>query len=87
MRRRAGFQPPADFEAVHVGHHHVEEDEIAFGALADGQRLLPAHRGNDVEILCRQPCFKQPHVGRNVVNDQNTRSHSLAFTDCQESAG
>ena len=40
VRRRIGLEPPAHFEAVHVGHHDVEQDEVAFGALADRQRLL-----------------------------------------------
>ena len=39
MRRRIGLEPAADLEAVHVRHHHVEQDDVAFGALADRQRL------------------------------------------------
>ena len=85
--RRVGLQPPADFEAVHVGHHHVEQDEIAFGALADRQRLLAAHRRDDVEIFGRQPRFQQLDVGGNIVDDENAGGHSLVPTDCPESGG
>ena len=34
-----GLDPAADFETVHVRHHHVEQHDVAFGALADRQRL------------------------------------------------
>ena len=27
-RLRVFLQPPADFEAVHVGHHHVQQDDV-----------------------------------------------------------
>jgi hypothetical protein len=48
---RIALEPPAHFEAVHVGHHDVEQDEIAFGALADRERVLAAHRRDHVEIF------------------------------------
>ena len=32
VRGRIGLEAAADFEAVHVGHHHVEQDDVAFGA-------------------------------------------------------
>ena len=41
--RRVGLEPAADLEAVHVRHHHVEQHDVAFGALADRQRLGAAH--------------------------------------------
>ena len=34
-----GLEPPADLEAVHVRHHYVEQHDVAFGALADRQRV------------------------------------------------
>ena len=75
MRRRIGFQPAADLEAVHVGHHHVEQDDVAFGALADGKRFRAAGRGQHVEILGRQARFQQLDVGGDIVDDQDTRGH------------
>ena len=84
MRRRVGLQPPAHFEPVHVGHHHVEQDEVAFGALADGQGLGPAHGRDDVEIFGRQPRFEQLDVGRNIVDDENPSGHSLVLRIAQK---
>ena len=72
------FQPPAHFEAVHVGHHDVEQHEVALGALADRQRFLAAHGGDDVEIFRRQPRFEQLHIGRDVVDDKNAGGHGFA---------
>ena len=69
MGQRTGLKLTADFEAVHVRHHHVEQDDIAFGALGDGERLRTVLRGHDVEILGRQPRFQQLHVGGYVVDD------------------
>ncbi len=33
---RVGLELAADLEAVHVRHHDVEQHDVAFGALADG---------------------------------------------------
>ena len=81
------LEPPAHLEAVHVGHHHVEQDDVAFGALADRERLLAAHRGDDVEIFRRQPRFQQLDVRRHIVDDENARSHDALPTDCPENGG
>ena len=45
MRRRIGLQPAANLKTVDVGHHHVEQDDVAFGAGADLQRLGAVGRG------------------------------------------
>ena len=66
------------------GHHHVEQDEVAFGALADGQSLGAAHRRDDVEIFGRQPRFEQLDVGRNIVDDENASGHSLVLRIAQK---
>jgi len=39
MRHRVRFQPAANLETVDIGHHHVEQDDVAFGARADFKRL------------------------------------------------
>ena len=83
----AGLQAPAHFEAVHVGHHHVEQDDVAVGALADRQRLVTAHRGDDVEILGREPRLQQLDVGRHIIDDENARSHRLLLRRCPENGG
>ena len=75
MGRRIGLQPAADLETVHVGHHDVEQDDVAFGARADLERLGAVGGGQHVEIFGRQPGFQQLDVGGNVVDDQDTRGH------------
>jgi hypothetical protein len=76
MGQRIGLELAADLEAVHVRHHDVEQHDVAFGALAQRQRLRPALRGGDVEIFGRQPRFQQLHIGRHIVDDENAGGHS-----------
>jgi hypothetical protein len=57
-RERRVLEPPADLEAVHVRHHHVEEDDIGKALLADRERVRAVHGGGDVEILGRQLGFQ-----------------------------
>ena len=75
MGRRVRFEPAANLKSVDIGHHHVEQDDVAFGARADLKRLGAVGRGQDIEILGRQPCFQQLDIGGDVVDDQNTRGH------------
>ena len=72
---RIGLQPPADLEAVHARHHHVEQDDVALAARADLERLRPVDRGHHLEILGRQPRFEQLDVGDDVVDDENAGGH------------
>ncbi len=74
-RPRVGFQPLADFETIHFRHHDVEQDHIHLGAITDIERIAAVARGQNVEILRHQPRFEQLHVGGNIVDDQNARSH------------
>ncbi len=75
VRGRIALEPAAHLEAVHVRHHHVEQHEIAFGALADRERVLAAGGGDDVEIFGREPGLEQLHIGGDVVDDQNAGRH------------
>src|SRR4029079_12501645 len=71
-------QLTADLEAVHAGHHHVEEDDVAKAAAAHVERLGAAISGDDLEILGRQPRLEQLDVGNDVVDDKDARGHSKA---------
>ena len=73
--RRIAFQPPADLEAVHVGHHHVEQHDIDLAVLAGLDGVGPVGRSQHLEIFGKQPNLEQPHIGRNVVDDEDARGH------------
>ena len=65
----------ADLEAVHVRHHHIEQDDVAFGALGDRQRFRAAIGGGDIEIFRGQPRFEQLNVGRDVIDNEDAGGH------------
>ena len=70
---RAGvfFQPPADFEAVHAGHHHVQQDDVG-RPLFDFLQGLFAVLGFDNFIAVRfQRITQQRAVCFVVVHDQH----------------
>ncbi|MET4846215.1 hypothetical protein ABIF62_006710 [Bradyrhizobium japonicum] len=75
VRRRIGLETAADFKAVHVGHHHVEQDDVAFGAAGQRQRLGAVRGGHHVEIFGGQASFEEFDVGGNVIDNQDTRGH------------
>ena len=50
---RIGFDPPAEFVAVHVGHHHIGEHDVGTKGFHLVQRRLPV-RGRDDIILGRK---------------------------------
>lgn len=71
-----GLEAAADLEAVHVGHHDVEQDDVAFGAGTDRQRLVAVRGGHHVEIFGGETGLQQFDVGRDVVDNEDTRGHS-----------
>ena len=87
-----GLQRGADLEAGHVRHHHVEQHEIDALAKRDVERLAAAQRGADVEVFRLQPRLEQAHIGGDVIDDKDSRSHFAAphasptydFTVCDE---
>ncbi len=72
---RIGLEAPAHLEAVHVRHHHVEQHEVAFGALADRQRLGAVRRAHHVEIFGGELRLEQAQVRRHVVDHENPGGH------------
>jgi hypothetical protein len=46
-----GLEPPADLEAVHAGHHHIEQHDIGALVGTDLKRLTAAPCGAHVEIV------------------------------------
>ena len=78
MCGQARFESPAHFDAVHAWHDNVEQHDIAVAALADFKRISPVGGSNNVKIFSGQPRFQQMHIGRDVVNDEDTGSHPRA---------
>jgi hypothetical protein len=75
MRPRIGLQPLADLEAVHLGHHHVEKDNVDGAAVANLKRPPAVVGGRNLEILGSESRLEQAHVGRDIVDDQHARCH------------
>ncbi len=78
LRRRVALQPPADLEAVHVRHHHVEKHDVDLAVLADFKRLGAAMRDQHLEIFGQQTRFQQLHIGRHVVDYKDSRGHQAS---------
>ena len=74
MGERIGLEPAAHLEAVHARHHHVEQHDVAFAALADGDRVRPVGRRKHLEILCVEARIEQLEVS---VNGGAPRSVTL----------
>ena len=75
------LEPATHLKAIHVGHHHVEQHDIAFRALACRKCLLAVRRGNDVKVLRRKPRLEQFDVGGYVIHDKNTSGHQRTSSD------
>ena len=73
---RPRLQPAAALVPVHARHHDVEQDEVGLPGqgLLEGFRAVPC-RG-DLVVFRRKLGVQQPHVGRNVVHDQDPRGHA-----------
>jgi hypothetical protein len=75
-RRRVHLEPAANFEAVHLRHHDVEQHHVRAAVLAYLDCIGTVVGGDDVEILGEKPRFEQLYVGRYVVDDEDARGHS-----------
>ena len=80
VRLGVGLEPAAGLEAVHAGHHDVEQDDVDALALADVERFLAAAGRENVEVLGREPRLEQLHVRQDVVDDKNSRGHLRSYS-------
>ena len=87
MRRaRIRLQRRADLEARHVGHHHVEENEVHPLAERHFERVAAVQRDAHVEIFGLQARLQKAGVGSDVIDDKDARCHfvrlpGLCFAD------
>lgn len=66
---RLAFQNPADFIAIHIGHFHIQQDQIRVVLLASRQRFPAAGRHIDLTILGKNG-VERVNIDRLVIDDQ-----------------
>ena len=68
---RIGLEPRADLVAIHIGHSHIEQNEVRLvGGTGMFERLGAAGR-HPGAILILQDGQRRGNVGRPVVDDQD----------------
>ncbi len=67
---------PHDFDAVHVGHHEVEEDEVEIVRAGEVERLGAVAGLADAVAVLQLRAEEAPHVG--FIIDDEDAGHSLA---------
>ena len=75
LRARIRFQAPADFKAVHAGHHDVEQHDIGTLTCANLKGIGAIAGRQHFEILGAEPGFQELHIGEDIIHHQNARSH------------
>ena len=70
-------QPAGHLEAVEVGQHHVEHDEVGAAALDRVQRGAAGRRPLDVEAVVAEPHRHQLGDVLLVVDDEDARLRTL----------
>jgi hypothetical protein len=69
----ARLQALADLDAVHVGHHHVEQDQVRLLLLDVIERLEAVVGGDNPDALTFQFALQELDVDGLVIDDQNRR--------------
>ena len=67
------LEPFADFDAVDLRHHDVEQDQVGEELLGGGERLLAVAGLPEFVALRPEPRHQDVAVGLVVVDDQDTR--------------
>ncbi|MNT45774.1 hypothetical protein D3C72_1823730 [compost metagenome] len=65
------LEAAACFDAVHVRHQYVEQDQVGLGALGDRQRPLAGRGDIGLITLFAHQLAQQLKVGRRIVDNQN----------------
>ena len=73
-RRGVGLHPAACFEAVHSGHHRVEEDEVDVACRDRLEGLLAVADDDGIAVERLQHGLQDLRVHRLVVNDEDAKS-------------
>jgi hypothetical protein len=75
---RERLQAPAGLEAVHAGHHYVEQDQVGQHEARALDALLAILRDHDPEAALREVFGERPDVLRRVVDDEDRAAHLRA---------
>ena len=67
----AGLQTLADLDAIHVGHHDIEEDEIRFFLFDEIERLEAVVGSRHADVFAFQLSLQQLDVDGLVIDDQD----------------
>jgi hypothetical protein len=70
---RVGLQSLAGREAVDVRHHHVEQDQVGYHSLRNGDAVLAAPRGQQAIAPAVEGLIENLEVGGVVVHQQDLR--------------
>jgi hypothetical protein len=88
LRPRLLLDLPAHGEAVDLGHHHVEQDEVEVLLADDLEGLGPAGRGGDDEALLLEDGALETQDVLVVIYDQDPLGHRPSQGECsQQCAG
>ena len=69
------LDPAQDFEAVHVGHHDIQDHHVVRIFLDLAQRLAAVLHGLDLEFVAVENAHAASDDDFLVVDDQNSRAH------------
>jgi hypothetical protein len=73
---RVFLELAADGEAVHAGHHDVQQDDVGQVARGHGQGRRAVHGAGDFVVLGRQLGLEQADIGLDVVDDEDPGAHA-----------
>ena len=75
----AGADPAADVEAVELGQHHVQHDEVE-AAVAQARESLPSVQGRDHVVALLAQRIREQLLDRSlIVDEQYARRSALTF--------
>ena len=72
-QRGVGLQPLDGFDAVHLWHHDVEQDEIGQQLPGFFQRLDTVPGGHDLIALAFEAHLQDVDIVRHIVDDKDQR--------------
>src|SRR5215831_18813173 len=72
-------QVSEDFEAVHLGHHVIEEDEVGYEGGNFFQCLGPVVGALDAIVLVLEFLLQQIEIERFVIDNENSVWHGSPY--------